>query len=206
MFPDFISLGLADLVNHDTQYIDQCILAKVITSLAHHSSVGRASAEIRVSLVRFRVVREICQIEMDVKTLFPSFCQCFPRWLCRRCWRFSEGLGSACCYFWRVGWASENVTWLAEPARAGSRWVLSPTHRDCDGISRSLAALPAALAWAHTLAPWQVQGPYHQQLETQNCLFYNFHIPCLFWYLAFKYCQWETCTTYFKLLFWLIIT
>lgn len=45
MFPDFISLalGLADLVNHDAQYIDQCILAKVITSLAHHSSVGRAS-------------------------------------------------------------------------------------------------------------------------------------------------------------------
>jgi hypothetical protein len=139
---------------------------------------------------------------MDVKTLFPSFCQCFPRWLGRRCWRFSEGLGSACCYFLRVGWASENVTWLAEPARAGSRWVLSPTHRDCDGISRSLAALPAAWARAHTLAPWlgQVQ-PYHQQLETQNCLFYNFHIPCLFWYLAFKYCQWETCTTYFKLLF-----
>ena len=115
-----------------------------IAQLAEHLTVVQTS-EIRVSLVRFRVVREICQIEMDVKTPFFFLFVVFPGDTAETAFFFSGAESWQCAE--RVG-VLEKVrlvlAWLGKSLRvvAGSHW-----QSVCDGISDDpdqVAGLPSA--------------------------------------------------------------
>ena len=154
-----------------------------IAQLAEHLTVVQTS-EIRVSLVRFRVVRENCQIEMDVKTPFFFLFVVFPGDTAETAFFFQRGRVMTVRWASGCAWESEIDPGLTRQVTESSSWV---TLTEClwwhIRWSRP-SRWPAISAWH--LQPWPTVTHRSRVIITSKpgtaysynfYDAYNFHIP-----------------------------